>query len=134
MSTKYTLGKEVPTKILCDRLNELSKAVTNGRDSISREFYMRIPAEVDNDADLVIGEASCRILRLEKELSDLKDITITIKNCIDFTRWLEGLSPSQRVTVWSKDGSMKGIFTMDNEQLLEKYLRELRKPDKDGAK
>ena len=84
MSTKYTLGKEVPTKTLCDRLNELSKAVTNGRDSISREFYMRIPAEVDNDADLVIGEAFCRILRLEKELSDLKDITITIKNCIKY--------------------------------------------------
>lgn len=73
MSIKYMFGKEVPTKTLCNRLNELANAVTKGRESINREFYMRIPAEVDNDADLVIGEGADRILRLEKELAEIKE-------------------------------------------------------------
>jgi hypothetical protein len=40
---------------------------------------------------------------------------------IDFADWLDKLTPSQRVSVWSKDGEGKGLFTMDNEQLFEKY-------------
>lgn len=68
MSNKYMIGSEVPSEILCKRLNELSKAVTKGKVSINREFYMRIPAEVDNDADLVLSEASRRITELELKL------------------------------------------------------------------
>ena len=67
MSRKYKDSKDVPTTVLCARLDELWKAVTGGRDSIAREFYMRIPAEVDNDADIVICEASQRLTRLEAE-------------------------------------------------------------------
>lgn len=42
---------------------------------------------------------------------------------IKFADWLDSLSPSERVSVWSKDGSGKGLFSMDNEQLLEKFKR-----------
>lgn len=68
MSKKYTTGKDVPLDVLCKRLDELSDAVTRGKASIDREFYMRIPAEVDNDADLVIAEASRRL----KQFGDSK--------------------------------------------------------------
>lgn len=46
---------------------------------------------------------------------------IADKHAVDFANWIEKLTPSQRVSVWSKDGSGTGLFTMDNEQLLEKF-------------
>lgn len=49
------------------------------------------------------------------------------KFAIDFANWLVTLTPSQKVSVWSKNGEHSGLFTMDNEQLLEKYKRTLKK-------
>jgi len=49
------------------------------------------------------------------------------KFAIDFANWLVKLTPSQKVSVWSKNGEYSGLFTMDNEQLLEKYKRTLKK-------
>ena len=69
MSRQYKRGSEVPTEVICKRLKELSNAVTEGGDSINREFYMRVPAEVDNDADLVLAEAKGRL----KEAMQLLD-------------------------------------------------------------
>ena len=43
---------------------------------------------------------------------------------IDFANWVENLTPDRKVSVWSKNGEWKGLFTMDNEQLLEKYKKE----------
>ncbi len=51
---------------LCSRLDELSCAVTNGADAVSRNFNISIPAEVDRDADIVIREASNRLHKLNK--------------------------------------------------------------------
>ena len=42
---------------------------------------------------------------------------------IGFANWLSKLSPSQKISVWSKNGEHSGLFTMDNEQLLDKYKR-----------
>lgn len=36
--------------------------------------------------------------------------------------WYCSLQPSDKVSVWSKDGQYNGLFTMDNEQLVQKYL------------
>ena len=58
MSTKYNHPSHVPMDIICCRLNELATAVTKGR---VNEFVMRIPAEVDYDADLVLSEAARRL-------------------------------------------------------------------------
>ena len=68
MSTKYKIGDDVPSEILCKRLEKLSKAVTEGRDSIAREFCMRVPAECDYDADLVLSAAAKRIRDLERKI------------------------------------------------------------------
>lgn len=77
MSTKYKQPSNVPTDVLLKRLNELANAVTKGKTHIDREFYMRIPAECDNDADIVIQEAAIRLNKLKdlcKEASDYLDI------------------------------------------------------------
>jgi len=71
MNVKYRHGFEVPTEELCTRLDELSNAVTKGRDAINREFYMSIPALHHIDADLVLSEASMRIKAMNKRIGEL---------------------------------------------------------------
>lgn len=66
MSTKYKHGETVPADVLVARLRELSKAVTEGREAVLREFTMRVPAELDRDADLVLSSAADRIAELER--------------------------------------------------------------------
>ena len=61
MSRKYNSNSEVPTEVLINRLKELSNAVTEGRSSLEREFTMRIPAECDRDADIVLAESAKRL-------------------------------------------------------------------------
>ena len=66
---KYEKPEDVPTEELSSRLEVLSDAVANRNMS---EFYMRIPAEVHHDADLVLAEAAQRLKRLEKAEKSLK--------------------------------------------------------------
>ena len=75
MSTKYKLGYYVPTEVLCKRMRELVIAITAGDSGISmkREFTMRIPAELDRDADLVIGEAARRLIKQESKIEALQE-------------------------------------------------------------
>ena len=61
MSAKYKTSEEVPTEVIAARLKELSNAVTKGSVGYS-EFTMRIPAEVDRDADIVLAEAARRLM------------------------------------------------------------------------
>lgn len=65
MSTKYKIANDVPSDILCKRLDQLSDAITKGKTSIDREFCMSIPAQCDHDADLVLAAAAKRIRDLE---------------------------------------------------------------------
>jgi len=46
------------THPLSPRLRELSDAVTQGCEAVAREFTMRVPAEPDRDADLVLSRAA----------------------------------------------------------------------------
>ncbi len=64
MSTKYKKADEVPTETICARLDELANAVTKGRIATEGEFSMRVPAELDRDADLVLSEAAKRLRSL----------------------------------------------------------------------
>ncbi len=68
MSTKYRDKDDVPSEVLCSRLDELANAVTQGSKGLNREFSMRIPAEHDRDADLVLSAAARRIRQLEEKL------------------------------------------------------------------
>ena len=61
MSSKYKNSRDVPTAVLVKRLNELSDAIAGGNKSFYNEFTMRIPAECDRDADLVLAEAANRL-------------------------------------------------------------------------
>lgn len=70
MSTKYKIGDEVPTYILIKRLKELSAAATKGKHTLEREFTMRIPAEVDRDADIVLSAAARRLKNLGRDLNN----------------------------------------------------------------
>jgi hypothetical protein len=62
MTTQYKTTKEVPTEALIHRLRKLSNAVSDNRID---EFTMRIPAECDRDADLVLQEAADRLERMQ---------------------------------------------------------------------
>ena len=58
-----------------------------------------------------------------------RQIEITKQTAIDFADWLDKLTPSQRTSVWSKNGeSNSGLFTMDNEQLFEKFEKQYTEP------
>lgn len=74
MSTKYMLGKDVPTEVIADRLDYLSEVVANRRphDRVDREFTMRIPAEVDRDADLVLSEAATRLREMSAQVEEMQ--------------------------------------------------------------
>ena len=63
----------------------------------------------------------------EKLLLDLVDDDlekIADDYAIEFAEWLDKLTPRQRVSVWSKNGESKGLFNMDNEQLLIIFKKE----------
>ena len=64
MSRNYQHGDGIPVAVIVARLRELSKAVTEGRESVAREFTMRIPAELDRDADLVLSQAAKMLERM----------------------------------------------------------------------
>ena len=64
MSTHYKHNDIIPVPVIVGRLRELAKAVTAGRESVAREFTMRIPAERDHDADLVLSEAATMLEQL----------------------------------------------------------------------
>jgi len=77
MSNKYENSKDIPNEVICKRLNELAKAVTKGEAGRS-EFTMRVPVELDRDADCVLSEASERIAELEAQLAEaaIKEIAL----------------------------------------------------------
>lgn len=64
MSRYYKTSEEVPTDVLIARLKELSIAVADG---LKDEFTMRIPAECDRDADIVLMEAAKRLQKLNDQ-------------------------------------------------------------------
>jgi hypothetical protein len=41
---------------------------------------------------------------------------------LEFKRWYDALQPSQKVSVWSKDGSEQGLFSLDSGQIVDKFL------------
>lgn len=72
MSTLYQSSKDVPTEVLAARLNELADVVAQKRDRIGAEFTMRIPAECDRDADLVMSESAVRLEALQAKCEKLR--------------------------------------------------------------
>ena len=75
MSTNYKNSKDIPTEVLCKRIDEIVKAITASDygKSLLRECTMRIPAELDHDADLVLSEVARRLRKVENEPQDAPD-------------------------------------------------------------
>ena len=71
MSNKYKTSADVPTEVLSARLRELSAVASKPiiRDS---ELTMRIPAELDRDADLVLSESASRLEQLHRRVALLE--------------------------------------------------------------
>ncbi len=72
MSTKFKSTRAVPLEKIIARLKELSEAITKGGPYQEREFTIRIPAECDRDADLVIAEGATRLQQLQAANRDLQ--------------------------------------------------------------
>lgn len=66
MSTHYSSSKRVPTEVLATRLDQLSRAVADGPEVVRREFTMRVPVEIDRDADVVLPECARRLREFER--------------------------------------------------------------------
>lgn len=62
----------------------------------------------------IAGFESCR---------DVEGYEFKASDMIEFATWMNKLTPAQRVSVWSKNGEYQGLFTMDEEQLFNKWLR-----------
>ena len=73
MSRAYRNSSDVPLDAIIKRLHELSDAVVGGRKTQAQEFVMRVPAECDHDADLVLAEAAVRLDALRKYNAELQD-------------------------------------------------------------
>lgn len=82
MSRKYQSSDEVPLSVLCERLKELSSAISKGRETKERELTIRIPAEVDRDADIVLSEASLRLINQAKEIERLRACEAALKQLV----------------------------------------------------
>jgi len=74
MSNQYDNSRDVPNEKLIARLEELSDAVTCGKEGLDREFTMRIPAECDRDADLVLAESARRLRELTAVKARIKEL------------------------------------------------------------
>jgi len=72
MSTKYKSSKDVPLNVITARLEELVDAIIRPGEFNDNEFTMRIPAECDRDADLVISEAGRRLNAIQAQVSKLE--------------------------------------------------------------
>jgi len=53
---------------------------------------------------------------------------------IGFSEWVENLSHSSRVSVWSDDGQHSGLIIMSTKRLLEKYKKHLNKESEKTSK
>lgn len=79
MSNFYKHAKDVPTTAIIARLKELAIAVSDRK---LDEFTMRIPAELDRDADLVLSIAADRLEAITftpEGLEGLQQNTIAIQ-------------------------------------------------------
>ncbi len=55
---------------------------------------------------------------------EIQGFKFKASDMIKFAAWMNKLTPAQKVSVWSKNGEHQGLFTMDEEQLFEKWLHE----------
>ena len=65
---------------IIDRLHEIANAIADANYS---ELTMRIPAEPDRDADLVVSSAAREIARLRSELAEYRQKNALLREALD---------------------------------------------------
>lgn len=73
MSNIYRRAEDVPTHILVNRLHELAKAAPKNCPDHSQEFTLRVPVELDRDADVVLHECAKRLGELSRKFEQDKN-------------------------------------------------------------
>lgn len=74
METTEAGRQSRPVECLVGRVRELAHAVTQGREAAAREMTMRVPAEPDRDADLVLSTVADELERLSKIEKAARDL------------------------------------------------------------
>ena len=72
MSCYYKDSNSVPNRILSKRLDDLADIIINRKKGWQEELSMRVPAECDRDADLILSEADFRITEMSKIIMSIK--------------------------------------------------------------
>lgn len=131
MSNKYKHGEKVPSQVLANRMDELAQAVTKGKDAVNREFTMRVPAELDRDADLVLSAAAKRLIDLEQQTQELLAQNEELREA--FKQRLITMTNEEVDTVFAKTPkqSLASIKSAVEEETIERCRNEL-EPIKNG--
>jgi len=74
MSPHYKHNEILPLPVIVAILHELDKAEAAGRESVAREFDMRIPEEPDHDADLGLFAAAKMLEQLDQSKALLASV------------------------------------------------------------
>ena len=107
MTTEYNKPADVPTSTILSRVEQLSDAVTKGKEG-SHEFTMRVPAECDRDADLVLSELVRRYRELETKLN-----IIAAHLCLDnIVKELDAIKVGRLVSNIKADAIEEAFKTM----------------------
>jgi len=106
MSNKYKYGDKIPLEVITARLLELIEAITAGDygKSVEREFTMRVPAELDRDADCILSEASLRLESQERDIAELADSNGKLIDRLDMAR-----DEFIRISIISNNSEVTGI-------------------------
>lgn len=122
-SVRLAIGMDVLNE---ESLNQIEKTTME-------EKHIVIKGQMDNEQmidiiDLIVNYSEKNDLTLHIK-SELFQTLMDKEQVVEFANWLDKLTPSQRVSVWSRDGECKGLFNMDNEQLFEKFKKETLKSE-----
>lgn len=122
MSTEYKDAADVPTMILVERLGVLSDAVA--KNSLG-EFDMRVPVEVDRDADVVLLEAAKRLATLTAERKQVRELVKAVEaiNPLHLTHSVQA-GHELKTETGSFDGGRSPFKHLDEARSLATQLKE----------
>lgn len=91
----------IVSKAKLDRLRALAKVAAGDRETLLSEFTMRIPAERDRDADLVLSWAADEIEQLQAELQQSQEIRSDMESLLSMVGEALGV-PEEPHQTWQE--------------------------------
>ena len=62
-----------------------------------------------------------------KAMQEYADSQVKLE-LLKFKEWYDKASPAQLVSLWSDDGSERGVFTMSDERVIDRFIEKYSKP------